>query len=77
MNIQQEVIELIASILEVNTSDLNEDTAIGDIPQWDSLKQLTIITSLEDKFDVQFEPEVVMDMEDISDMVAAIEDLKG
>ena len=74
MNILEEVINLIAESLEVSPSEVNEDTAIGDIPTWDSLRQLMIINALEQHFEVTFEPEIIMDLDDVSDIVAAIEE---
>lgn len=76
MNIQEEVIKLIAKVLEVSVAEIDEDTAIGDIPVWDSLRHVMIISALEQHFSIQFEPEVIMDMEDVSDIVAAIEERK-
>lgn len=76
MNIQEETIKVIAKVLEVDIAEVNEDTAVGDIPAWDSLRQIMIISALEEYFDIQFEPEIIMDMEDVSDIVAAIEERK-
>jgi acyl carrier protein len=70
----EEVIKLIARVLEVEVSELNEDTAIGDLPSWDSLHQVQIIVGLEKHFNIQFDPETIMDMEDVSDIVAAVEE---
>ena len=75
-NIKEEVIKVIAGILEVPANVINEETAIGDIPTWDSLRQLMIISALENYFEIQFEPEMIMDLEDVSDIVAAIEEHK-
>ncbi|NVN94339.1 MAG: acyl carrier protein [Bacteroidetes bacterium] len=74
MNIQENVVNLIARVLEVTPEKINEDTAIGDIPSWDSLRHVTIIIELEKHFKVNFEPEIIMNMEDVSDIVAAIEE---
>lgn len=71
MNLENEIMEIIANNLKVSVSDLNEDTAIGDLPEWDSLHHLQIIAAIEKKYGFQFEPDVLMDLEDISDIVAA------
>ena len=72
-----EVVEVISKVLEVDVQELTEDTAIGDLPTWDSLRQIAIISELEHHFDIRFEPEVIMDMEDVSDIVAAVEERKN
>jgi acyl carrier protein len=73
MGIDQKVIKIIAESLEVTEDQLTEDTAIGDIPEWNSLGHIVIISSLEKEFSINFDPEIIMDLEDVSDIVAAIE----
>lgn len=73
MSVFEEVISIIAENLKVNISILNEDTAIGDLPEWDSLHHLQVIAAIEKKFGFQFEPDVLMDLEDVSDIVNAVE----
>ena len=73
MNTEERVIKIIAEAIEVNTNKIDEDTAIGDFPNWDSMGQLIIISSLEKEFDIKFDPEDMMDMEDVGDMIEAIE----
>lgn len=73
MNVLEEVKAIIAENLKVNISALSEDTAIGDLPEWDSLHHLQIIAAIEQKYGFQFEPDVLMDLEDVSDIVNAVE----
>ena len=73
MSVLEEVKTIIAENLKVEVSVLSEDTAIGDLPEWDSLHHLQIISGIEQKFGFQFEPEVLMDLEDVSDIVDAVE----
>lgn len=77
MKIEERVIKIIADAIEVDVNKINEDTAIGDFPNWDSMSQLIIITSLEKEFDIKFDPEDIMDLEDIGDMISAIEGYKN
>ncbi len=74
MEIEQKVIRIIAESLEVTEDQLTEDTAIGDIPEWNSLGHIVIISSLEKEFSINFDPEIIMDLEDVSDIVEAIEE---
>lgn len=73
MKLESEIINIIATSLEVSIDEVTLDTAIGDIPQWDSLGHIVIISSLEKEFSINFDPEIIMDLEDVSDIVAAIE----
>ena len=72
-NIEVKVKEIIASILDVSVSDISDDTAIGDIAKWDSLHHIQIISAIEKEFDFRFTPDVMMDLEDVSDIVSATE----
>ena len=74
MKIEERVIKIIAKAIEVESNKIDEDTAIGDFPNWDSMGQLVIITSLEKEFDIKFDPEDIMDLEDVGDMISAIEE---
>lgn len=74
MELEQKVIKIIAESLEVTEGLISEDTAIGDIPEWNSLGHIVIISSLEKEFSINFDPEIIMDLEDVSDIVAAIEE---
>jgi len=77
MKIEEKVIKIIAEVIKVESSKIDEDTAIGDFPNWDSMGQLVIITSLEKEFDIKFDPEDIMDLEDVGDMISAIEEYKN
>lgn len=73
MDTLEEVKEIIASNLKVDIETLTEDTAIGDLAEWDSLHHLQIVAAIEQKYGFQFEPDVLMDLEDVSDIVDAVE----
>lgn len=74
MKIEEKVIKVICESLEVGPDAINEDTAIGDIPEWSSLGHIILISSLEQEFGITFDPEQIMDLEDVSDIIAAIEE---
>jgi acyl carrier protein len=73
MELQLKVIKIIAAALEVVEDQINEETAIGDILEWDSMGHIMIISSLEKEFSINFDPEIIMDLEDVGDIIAAIE----
>jgi len=74
MNTSNKVKEIIADAIEVEVTKIEEDTAIGDFPKWDSMGQIIIITALEKEFSIKFDPEVIMDLEDVGDMIEAVEE---
>ena len=73
MELEKKVIKIIADSLEVNEDQLTQDTSIGDFPEWNSLGHMVIISTLEREFSINFDAEIIMDLEDVSDIVDAIE----
>jgi len=74
MNIEARVRKIMAKILEIEEDEIEQESSIGDFASWDSLRHLEIIAELESQFNIQFTPEVLMEMEDFSDIVKAVED---
>ena len=77
MSIKEKIRKIIAEILRTDEDNIQEETAIGDIPSWDSLNQLRILAAVESEFGIQFTPDVLMEMEDFSDIVHAVEERAG
>lgn len=73
MNIQEKVIEIVAKVCETEVSNVSLESSIGDFPGWDSMGQLSILQQVEDACDVSFEPEEMMELEDVNDIVKAVE----
>lgn len=47
-------------VLGVDESVLNEKFTFKDVPQWDSVAHLSLISELEDAFDVMFESDDIL-----------------
>ena len=73
MEIKEKVFEIIANVLNVNVTEITLESTVGDFPSWDSLGQLNILQSVQEEFDVEFEPEEMMDIEDVNDIIKAVE----
>lgn len=74
---KEKIIEIIAGVLKVDVAQVSLESGVGDIPNWDSLAQLTILQSVQDEFDVEFEPEEMMDIENVGDIVKTVEAKKA
>lgn len=72
MDTLEKVIEIVASTCEVEKSEVSEKSMVGDFPAWDSVGHLTILSNVEEAFDISFEPEEMMEIEDVKDIVDAI-----
>ena len=70
--IKNKVCEIVAGICGVEVSEVTENSTVGDFPQWDSVGHLSILSKVEETFDISFEPEEMMEMEDIKDIAEAV-----
>jgi acyl carrier protein len=67
---EKQVIDVIAKVLNVDPSSIELDCGIGDMPEWTSMNHLNIIANIEKEFSIKFSQSDIMDLEDISDLVA-------
>ena len=73
---KEKVIEIIAQVLGVPTSDVTVDTEIGELDEWDSLRNMQIFSSLQEVFSVKISQDMLVDLENVSDIIDLIESLK-
>lgn len=53
---------IIAEVLEIDQSEINETFDQNSTANWDSLNHLNLVISIEENFDVSFEPEEIATM---------------
>jgi len=70
--IKNKICEIVAGICGVEVSEVSENSTVGDFPQWDSVGHLSILSKVEETFDISFEPEEMMEMEDVKDIAEAV-----
>ena len=77
LKMDEQIISIIAGILEVEPSEIELDCGIGDMPEWSSLKHLQIISELEQAFSIKLLPQNIMELEEIGDLVNLVKELAG
>tara|TARA_B110000444_G_C18727934_1_gene541828 strand:- start:555 stop:794 length:240 start_codon:yes stop_codon:yes gene_type:complete len=50
-----------AESLSINLKDLKEDLKYNDIPEWDSIGHMTLMSNLEDIFEINIETDDIVD----------------
>ena len=73
MNTEETVKRIVAEVCDVKLEDVALTSAIGDFPQWDSMGQMVILQKVEEACDISFEPEEMMEIEDVNDIIKAVE----
>ena len=72
---EQKIIGIIAKILEVELEEVELDTTIGDLPEWDSLHHLQIIAELEKEYGIKYVAEDLAELEDVSDLISLTKEM--
>jgi acyl carrier protein len=70
--IKLQVYKLIAETLNVSIDIINDELAVGDIAEWDSLGHMQIITALETKMGIALDIEQTLEIEDVEDILDAV-----
>lgn len=66
--------EVFHDVFDNNDIVVTEQTNANDIKEWDSLIHITLISAVEDEFDVSFDMKTVVSMKNVGDMINAIEE---
>lgn len=66
----REKLALLEDMLELDEGDLNEDMALEDIDEYDSMAKLSLIVLMEDEFDVKLTGDVIKGFKTVGDIVA-------
>jgi acyl carrier protein len=59
------LIQLFAEVLQVDPTDLSEDSSPDNVKQWDSLAAMELVAAIEEKFKVQLSTKEIMKMSTI------------
>lgn len=74
MTTKQTVINIISTILQVPAEQITMESGIGDFPKWDSLAQINILQEIQDELDVEFDPEEIIELENVEDIIRLAEE---
>ncbi len=66
--------EVFHDAFDNNDIVVTEQTNANDNEEWDSLIHITLISAVEDEFDVSFDMKTVVSMKNVGDMIDAIEE---
>ena len=70
--ILKKINEILKDIFDDNSLVISYDTTANDVPDWDSLNHINIISSIESEFGVDFSMEEVVNFKKVGDIVDKI-----
>jgi acyl carrier protein len=62
-----------SAAFEVDPSSITVNTAPGDIKAWDSMGHVTLASALEHEFDVTFDIDDLMEMENVREILRVVQ----
>ena len=70
---ESQVKEIIARVLNIPLDRVTDDLSSGDIPEWDSVGNLAIISTIEQELELEFPLE---DLFDLTSVLSIVEEVK-
>ena len=74
---KNKVIEIIAEVLRVVPEKVTPELAIGDIPEWSSMAQMGVISTIEQRLGIEIPIEDLFDLTNVQALVDEVEKLHG
>lgn len=69
MNIEKEIVEIVAEILQMPPSDISLEASFFDEYGMDSLRALEIMAEIENRYGITIDPDRLMEMTNVSQVI--------
>lgn len=71
-----EVIAIVAEVLGVVPEKISTELSIGDIPEWSSMAQMRLISTLEQRLEIEFPIEDLFDLTNVQAIVDEVDKIR-
>ena len=72
---EENIIKLIAEVLQVPVDEITPELEIGELDEWDSLHNVTLFAELEKQFDIKITQDMLVDLENVDDIISLVKGL--
>jgi acyl carrier protein len=55
----QRITQTISAVLDINPEKISRETSSQNVHNWDSLNHIKVVVSLEEEFEMEFDPEEI------------------
>jgi acyl carrier protein len=69
---KQQILDVIAAVVSAPAGTLREDSGPQHIAGWNSLSHITMISALEENFQVEFAMKEIMSIKSVGDVLRAL-----
>ena len=73
----EQVNEIFKEVLENATLQINLETSAQDIENWDSLNHVMLIAAIENKYNISFELDEMINFKNVGDILTAVQSKMG
>lgn len=73
---ETQVKQIIAQVLNVELDRITDELSAGDIPEWDSVGNLAIISTIEQELELEFPLEDLFDLTSVKSIIDEVNQLK-
>lgn len=70
--VEEKIKAIVISVLNIPDDKYSEELGAGDIPEWDSLAQVTLLQKVEAAFNFTFDVFDAIDIETVDDLIAKV-----
>ena len=74
MEIESRVKNIMSNVLGVSEDEINEESSPSNIEAWASLKQMDLVISLEEEFEIEFSNEQIIQIVDYKSLVEVLKE---
>ncbi len=69
---KEEKLALLEEVMDLEEGDLEEDTVLADLEEWDSLSVLSLISEMKKRFEIALTPDKIKEFKTVSDICTVI-----
>ncbi len=72
---EDKIKEILATILEIDLSDVNNETNPNTVSNWDSLQHMKLVFAIEEEYGVEFTDDQIIQLTDVGKIINCIKEL--
>jgi acyl carrier protein len=72
---EDKIKEILATILEIDISEVNNKTNPDTVANWDSLRHMKLVFSIEEEYGVEFSDDQIIQLTDVGTILDCIKEL--
>ena len=73
MSTLERIAKLFEDILDGDSGSISKDTVPDDVPGWDSVGHMSLVSGLEEEFGVEFDVDDIMEMSTVARIVEIVD----